>query len=93
MNATPTRQPNGYAGYCMDCRVEVPAGEGGLYRYTGAARNLLHLKRNRSSPYTFMVRCAACTEKHDYPKGRPVVDEAAVSYQPVATIGNSQCGN
>jgi len=89
---TATRQLNGYAGVCMDCHVDVPAGEGGLYRYSGANRNQMHLKRNRYSPYTFMVRCAACTEKHDFPKGRPVVEVEAISYQPVATIG-SLAGN
>ncbi len=93
-----TRQANGYAGYCMDCGVEVAAGEGGLYRYSGANmissvnghRRVMKKSRYSYSGFTFRVRCAACTEKHDFPKGRPVTDESAVSYQPVATIGNSQ---
>lgn len=65
MKAGDGRERNQRSQNCMDCGTLVEAGDGFLYRYSGAARNLKGLKRNRYSMWTFMVRCWDCASKHD----------------------------
>lgn len=88
------RDCNRYAQGCLDCGQWVEAGNGFLYRHSGA--NMRRgLRRSKRTMYAYAVRCKACSLRHDGPHGRATVavESSGVKYSGYGANTHAICGN
>jgi hypothetical protein len=89
------RDQNQYAAGCPDCGAWVEAGQGFLYRHSGA--NLGRMNRGRGR-FAYVVRCQKCALKHDGPDGRSAltaagVESSGITYTGYGANSHAPCGN